>query len=108
VAADSAAVAAGNGSGSNPHGDREPEVELVELCVADDQTEAVMIESVLSSAGISYLMTDPVDAGFGGWGRIIVGPGSFVGRARFVVSADDLEEARALLTPPSDAVDEGG
>lgn len=93
------------GDGDPSSGDDDREVELVELCVADDPTEAVLIEGILSSAGIHYLMTDPTDAGFGGWGRIIVGPGSFVGRARFVVNADDLDEARALLDPSGDTVD---
>lgn len=80
-------------------------MELVELCVAVDPVEAALIEGLLQAAGIRYLMTDPVDAGFGGWGRIIVGPGSFVGRARFVVSADDLDEARALVAPSTDGMD---
>jgi hypothetical protein len=78
-------------------------VELVELCVATDPNEAALIEGLLQGAGIHYLMTDPVDTGFGGWGRIIIGPGSFVGRARFVVAADDLDRARALVTPVDDA-----
>lgn len=70
--------------------------------MATDQNEAAVIEGLLQGAGIHYLVTDPVDAGFGGWGRIIIGPGSFVGRARFVVAADDLDRARALVTPVDD------
>lgn len=88
--------------------DEDGDVELVELCVAADPVEATLIEGLLQAAGIRYLMTDPVDTGFGGWGRIIVGPGSFVGRARFVVSADDLDEARALLAPSGNGVDGTG
>lgn len=108
VAADGVRDGLGSPSGAPGGRDGETEVELVELCVAADQTEAVLIESVLTSAGIRYLMTDPVDAGFGGWGRIIVGPGSFVGRARFVVAADDLEEARALIAPSDGSSDGRG
>jgi len=102
------AVAAGFGRRSSTRPESDDAVELVELCVAVDPIEATLIEGLLQSAGIQYLMTDPVDTGFGGWGRIIVGPGSFVGRARFVVSAEDLDEARALLLPSGDGGDATG
>ena len=97
-----------SGGGAPGHGggrSAEHAVDLVELVVAQDPTEAMMIEGLLSSTGIHYLMTDPLDVGFGGWGRIIIGPGSFVGRVRFVVAADDLEQARGLVAPHAQDLD---
>jgi hypothetical protein len=84
------------------------DLDLVEVCVANDPVEAMVVQSILESAGLDFITSDPVDSGWGGWGRVVVGPDSAIGPVRFRVRADDAELARALLTEtdPADASDD--
>lgn len=96
-----AVVAASAGGGSH-------ELDLVEVCVANDPVEAMVVQSILEGAGLDFIASDPVESGWGGWGRVVVGPESAIGPVRFRVRAEDAELARALLTEtdPADVDDD--
>jgi hypothetical protein len=76
---------------------------LVEVATTSSASEETVVRSILDGAGIRYVVTDPARPGLLGWTRIVVGPGSSIGPARFLVDPDDADAARALLSTNGDA-----
>ena len=88
----------------------EPDLALVKVYEAGNAAVIPMIESLLSSAGIEFMMKSETIQDLFGWGRVGSNLNFAIGPVEFFVREDVADEARALLetlpTPelPSDEV----
>lgn len=76
--------------------DPDPDMVLVPVLMATEEADLVIIESLLTEAGIPYLGRGEQIQDLFGWGRL-VGVNPITGPVQFLVAADDADDAREVL-----------